>query len=197
MNNLQSDTIEELVAALVKAQSEIRSAEEDSTNPHFRSKYASYEAIRLSCKGPLIKNSLIVTHHLADENGKRIMVTQVTHVSGQWMRSCLSLPQSDKETPQQVGSSITYAKRYTLSALLAICTGEDDDGEAAQQPFRQEATLTEEQALEISDHIGDDTGLMNRILNGYKVQSLTQIPASNYKAIITKLNQRGANVTSH
>lgn len=186
----QSEKIEDIIGALVKAQAEIKSAEEDSTNPHFKSKYASYEAIRSACKQPLLKNGLVLTHHLGDENGRRVMITQITHTSGQWMRSYLILPQSDKETPQAVGSGISYAKRYSLSALLAMGTGEDDDAESASAPFREIPKLTIAQALEIEKLTAGDEELLDRIKSGYQVDSLTQINANCYQAIVSRLKAR-------
>ena len=36
-----------------------------------------------------------------------------------------------KIDPQAVGSAITYARRYALSAMIGIVSEEDDDGESA------------------------------------------------------------------
>jgi hypothetical protein len=40
-----------------------------------------------------------------------------------------------KNTPQEYGSAVSYAKRYSLSGLLnLIIADEDDDGNASSQP---------------------------------------------------------------
>jgi hypothetical protein len=135
--NLQSENIEKLVEALAKAQGEIEVAVYDSANPHYKSNYASYEAIRKVCKKPLADNGLAVMHLLTIQDGKRVMVTQLSHASGQWIRSYLHLPQ-EKETPQGIGSSVTYAKRYSLGALLALSSDKDNDGEDIETPYRDE-----------------------------------------------------------
>jgi len=36
-----------------------------------------------------------------------------------------------KPDPQAQGSAITYARRYSLSAIIGLCTEEDDDAEGA------------------------------------------------------------------
>ena len=36
-----------------------------------------------------------------------------------------------KKDPQQMGSAITYARRYCAQAIAGICGGEDDDAEIA------------------------------------------------------------------
>jgi hypothetical protein len=133
---IQSQEIDKIIEALSKAQGAIDVAVYDATNPHFKNKYATYEALRKVCLTPLSSNGLSITHHLLIEENKRVMVTQLSHVSGQWMRSFLYLPQ-EKETPQGIGSSITYAKRYSLGALLALSSDEDDDAEASETPYRK------------------------------------------------------------
>jgi hypothetical protein len=138
--NIQSESIEKIVEALAKAQSQIEVVVYDSNNPHFKSKYASYEAIRSACKMPLADNGLTITHLLAGRGADRVIITQLSHISGQWMRSYLSIPQAEKESPQQMGSLITYSKRYTLSALLALSSDEDDDAEKAEGPYRKAQT---------------------------------------------------------
>jgi hypothetical protein len=40
------------------------------------------------------------------------------------------LPDPSRSTPQQVGSHITYARRYVYCAMLGVAADEDDDGRA-------------------------------------------------------------------
>jgi hypothetical protein len=185
----QSDKIDMLIPALVKAQSEMKFAEKDGTNPHFKSKYSSYESIRSVCKKPLSDNGLSLTHHLDVEDGKRVLITQVTHISGQWMRSYLMLPQVEKESPQAVGSSISYSKRYTLSSLLAICTCEDDYGETVEQLYREPICLTETQIYDIAQLIGSDDAIATRILKAYQVDSFKKISSNAYSWIIKRVKE--------
>ena len=57
-------------------------------------------------------------------------MTKLTHTeSGQWQSSIAVVP-LPKADPQGMGSAITYARRYALTAMLGLVT-EDDDGEAA------------------------------------------------------------------
>jgi ERF superfamily len=54
--------------------------------------------------------------------------------SGEYEDGDYPLPASG--TPQQVGSAITYAKRYTICAVLGIAPAEDDDdGQAAETSY--------------------------------------------------------------
>jgi hypothetical protein len=45
------------------------------------------------------------------------------------------LPDPSRSTPQQVGSHITYARRYVYCAMLGVAADEDDDGRAGVQPL--------------------------------------------------------------
>jgi hypothetical protein len=131
--NNQSDSINELATALAKAQAEIRNAEEDKSNPHFKSKYATLASIWDACRGPLTKNGLSITQTPVVEDGKFNLITVLMHSSGQWVKS--SFPINLTAKIQEVGSQITYIRRYTLSSICGVAPGEiledDDDGEKA------------------------------------------------------------------
>ena len=61
------------------------------------------------------------------------MVGKLLHSSGEELEACLPLFGTNA---QQLGSSITYARRYLLGAMTGIVTDEDDDGQQAQQAPR-------------------------------------------------------------
>ena len=68
-----------------------------------------------------------------DDDGRFVMHYLLGHVSVQGgVTGDYPLPASG--TPQQIGSAITYARRYCLTAVLGIAPVEDDDdGQAAEQ----------------------------------------------------------------
>jgi hypothetical protein len=125
-----SEHINELAAALAKAQGAIKGAVKDSTNPHFRSSDADLASVWEACRSALTENSLAVvqTPH-TDEAGNCHVVTMMIHASGQWIRDTFSLPPT-KADPQGYGSAITYMRRYALAAIVGVAP-EDDDGNAA------------------------------------------------------------------
>lgn len=140
----QSENLGELGAALAKAQSEIKSAAKDATNPHFKSRYADLPAIFEACKPALTSNGIaIVQLPMCDpDNGRVIVFTMLLHASGQWIRSAASAIPRDL-SPQSVGSAISYLKRYGLAAMAGVVADDDDDGNAAQplpssQPTQQQ-----------------------------------------------------------
>ena len=121
----------ELATALSLAQGEFEAASKDKTNPAFKSKYADLSSCLEAVRAGLIKHGLVVvqTTRPEGEGGSVLLVTTLYHKSGQWISSELPIV-ADWNRPQAVGSAITYARRYSLCALLQI-SQEDDDGEAA------------------------------------------------------------------
>jgi len=127
----RSDQINEIAAALSKAQGEMKPAAFDRTNPHFKNKYATLTSIMESIKEPMSKNGLCTVQTLATTEKGMSVVTTVLHSSGQWI-SDEGIPLVlDKDNMQGLGSAITYAKRYGISALLSVVSEEDDDGEGS------------------------------------------------------------------
>lgn len=125
----QSETIDMLAAALCKAQSAMTAAVVNKTNPHFKSKYADLASVIEAVRKPLTANGLSFTQ--TTQYGQEFyLLTTLLHTSGQWLRSEYPLPVN--ATPQQMGSALTYARRYSLSAIAGIAADEDDDGNAVQ-----------------------------------------------------------------
>lgn len=140
----KSEQINELAAALAKAQSEIRPALKDSVNPFFRSKYADLGSVWDACRAPLTANGLSVAQFPAPcEPGYAALQTILMHSSGQYISSVATarLVKYDKQgntipsdDVQGLGSALTYLRRYSLAAVVGIVADEDDDGNAAARP---------------------------------------------------------------
>ena len=131
-----SENINEISSALAKAQGQIENAIKDSSNPFFKSKYADLTSVWAACRRQLSENGLSVIQSPEESSHGISVVTMLCHSSGQWIRSKYSMPcDSSKLTPQVIGSAITYARRYALSAMVGIAPHDDDDGnEASNKP---------------------------------------------------------------
>ncbi len=126
-----SDQINDLAAALSKAQGELEHAKKDSDNPFFKSKYADLASCLDVARGPLSANGLsVVQTPSLLEGGYVRMTTRLFHASGQWIEGELDALPKDSG-PQSVGSVCSYLRRYMLSAMVGI-SAEDDDGNAGQ-----------------------------------------------------------------
>ncbi len=68
-----------------------------------------------------------------------VLVYELRHVSGELIEGVYPLPTSS--SPQEVGSAMTYARRYTLCCVTGVAPEQDDDdGAAAGQPARGRRT---------------------------------------------------------
>ncbi len=135
---MKSESIKQLTTALSVVQSELKGAKMDSENPFFKSKYADLTAIWSSCRSVLTKNgfAVIQTMDFDPSTGKTFVVTTLSHKSGEWMEGKLAV-NPEKNTPQGMGSAITYARRYSLAAIVGVAPEGDDDGEGATDRTKQ------------------------------------------------------------
>lgn len=125
-----SETINELAAALAKAQGEMKNALAAQDNPFFKSKYAELSVVRDAVTPALTKNGIAVVQMTDIGEGCLIVCTRLIHSSGQWIESHYPIT-NDVNKPQAMGSAMTYARRYSLSAICGIASEKDDDGNAA------------------------------------------------------------------
>lgn len=125
----QSDQINELAAALAKAQGEIVGAVKDSSNPYFKSKYADLASVYGACREQLTKNNLCVIQTTDSDNTDTYVITTLAHSSGQWIQGKIKINPM-KNDPQAVGAALTYYRRYALAALVGV-PQIDDDAEGA------------------------------------------------------------------
>lgn len=127
-----STETQEIDAAIVLMQSELEPAKMDSVNPHFKSKYADLAACKSAARAPMAKAGLGVIQTIGSDldGGKVSITTRLIHKSGQFYEYDMSLfPKS--MSPQDIGSALTYLRRYTFSAIIGISAEEDDDGNDA------------------------------------------------------------------
>ena len=125
----RSDSIKEIGTALAKAQGVLIGAVKDSVNPHFRNKYADLASCWDACRKALTSNGIAVVQMPEKDSVGYYVETLLTHSSGEWIASkCYINP--SKDDCQGLGSAITYARRYGLSAMVGI-SAEDDDAEGA------------------------------------------------------------------
>ncbi len=134
----KSEQINELAAALSKAQAAIQPAVKDAENLGFKnaktgkaSKYADLAAVWDACRAPLSTNGLSVVQLPADAEAGRVALTSILlHASGQYISATFSM-RLMQDTPHGAGSALTYLRRYALAALVGVVADEDDDGNAA------------------------------------------------------------------
>jgi hypothetical protein len=103
------------------------------------SKYADLNAILSTVEPVLLENGLLLIQPIQGNS----VCTQIVDInySGAMIESCMELPQGI--TPQQMGSAITYYRRYTLQSALSL-QAVDDDGQHAS---KEQPTETKKESL--------------------------------------------------
>lgn len=129
----QSGEIDQLMAAMNRAQLAMVPAKKDAINPFFGKKYADLPSVWDSLHMFRTEGIVLTQCPMDSPDGYIVLETQLTHVSGQWMRSRLKM-RGAKDDPQGAGSALTYARRYALGCMTGLVTEEDDDGNAASHP---------------------------------------------------------------
>jgi hypothetical protein len=124
-----------IYAALAAAQGEFGPIFKDATNPHFKNRYATLSAILEGVRPVLSKHGIALVQRAITISNERFAIETI-------LAHGASDTEITSETPmllgrfdqQQFGSSMTYAKRYSLMAVLGIAAeDDDDDGNAAVQ----------------------------------------------------------------
>ena len=134
-----SEQTDKIDAALAAAQAEMVNPAFDSTNPHFKSKYASLAAVRNGIIPILARHGIACVQELLHDDGKVGCATRLS-CAGQWIEFAPFYLPPSKGDAQGYGSASTYARRYSLQAVAGVAGDEDDDGNAVAQPARRKAT---------------------------------------------------------
>lgn len=144
----KSDSLNELATALSLFQGEVENAKKESENPFFHSKYSNLGNIVDVIRKPLSKNGLAICQIPVGEGE---LISILMHKSGQFIKGTFHMKPKD-QSPQSIGSVITYMRRYTLGSMTGVASEEDDDGNAAssndkKKPFTKPATKEEEEFM--------------------------------------------------
>lgn len=132
MTITKSETIIKLSKALVETQKELKQPLKDAKNPFFKSEYVPLENVAEAITQTATKNGLAFSQYATTtETGNVSVGTIVFHESGEYIEYPPLILKPENTKPQSIGSAITYAKRYALSAIFGITSDKDDDGNKA------------------------------------------------------------------
>lgn len=130
----QSTEIGFLAASLSKLQGELKNSAKTSVNPHFKSSYSGIGEITDSIRPLLAKYQLCLAQSTEKIEGDWCLVTKLLSESGEWLMGYYPILTKD-DSPQSWGSGLTYARRYTIQAMLMQGSSEfDDDGSNFFEP---------------------------------------------------------------
>jgi hypothetical protein len=163
--------------ALLEAKKEIGKVAKNAKNPHFKNSYADINALIEAVEPILLNHGLLLLQPVIENK----VVTIILHPeSAEQLESSLDLPTSG--TPQQLGSAITYYRRYTLQSLLSL-QAEDDDANAASN-IKAPKIITNENFAKFLDKVnkGERTADdLRKHLQGYALTKEQEVTLNNLK----------------
>jgi len=185
----QSESLDALSEALAAAQGEMKNAVLNRVNPHFKNRYADLAAIRDAVVPALSKHGVAVTQFTDFRDGNSVLVTRLMHKSGQWIEGAYPLTQ--QTNPQAMGSQLTYARRYTLSAIAGISADEDDDAEIATANKKEPTSaITAEQVRTLRAAINEVEAEEHLFVTYLKIDKLESLPAREFDRAMAALNAK-------
>lgn len=133
MFNEKSESIKEIAPALNKVLSEVSNL--PKTKKGYGYSYTPLDDVLEAVRPILLKHNLGVTQMVGSEAGMVTIKTLLLHDSGEYLATTLTLPptnMSGVNDVQALGASITYGRRYQLTAMFGIASEEDVDGRHEQ-----------------------------------------------------------------
>ena len=122
--------------ALAAAQGELKNAAFDKENKFQNYKYASLSSVLDTVRQVLSKNGLALTQVIETIEGQTYLITYLFY-GEQQIKSSFPLffdrSSTSKNPWHDRGSAITYARRYSICALLGIAADEDTDAHGIEE----------------------------------------------------------------
>jgi hypothetical protein len=126
-----------------------------------------------------------------------LLVTRLAHESGEFIDSKFPILFGPNETMQQIGSKITYARRFSAGSITGIAAEEDDDANSVSPTKAKEmAKLTIDQEKQLSELYNDIGAEQSKFLNWAQASSVGEIAADKYDAaykVLTSLKNGAKN----
>lgn len=122
----------------------------------------------------------------AELNAPVVVTCVISHRDGHSEENSLPGPRDDtgnKNSLQQIGSTLTYLQRYTLKAALGLAASADDDGKSAGD----EGPVTDEQSETLRAKIVEVAADLPRFLKTFGIETLADMPASRFDEAMRKL----------
>lgn len=142
----RSPELGKLFTALAKVQGELGPAIKNAKGVH-GSMFADLAECLNTIYPITSKNgiSFIQLPCRAKTEGYLALKTMMCHDSGQFIETTLEMKPKDM-TAWEVGSGISYLRRYTVSACVGLSQSDDDGNKAQGEPFKKKATIKEAKA---------------------------------------------------
>ena len=172
-----------LFAALIDASPEIQSIGKSKQAYGYR--YATLDSLIDMLRSVLPKHGIGWLQMPTRHGGVSALTTRVFHRSGEWIEDTIEMTDTELQgkanDTQKVGASITYFRRYALSAIFGVAADEDVDGNVAN--VKQAPKQPDERAVALQAMTDDWS---RRIKAGETKESITKHYADILKVDVLK-----------
>lgn len=200
----KSESIKNLAIALSKFQGEIKNPANSKTvgAGSFSYKYAPLDEVLNLVRPMLSKHGLSIVQAPIMADGMVGVTTTLLHESGEWIEFEPILLKMDKQSAQGAGSAITYARRYSISAVLGISSEDDDDANSIEPSTKNQPTSNKDDNLATQNQLnliyklvkdknyGNDA-IASYIKTAYNKNSSKELTKQEASEIIEMLNETG------
>ena len=117
----------QILQALVNAQRSLQNLGKDAEG--YASSYLTLDKLITATRPALTKNGLVVVQTIEPGETTQTLVTTLYHVSGESLSSRYPIDHLDSKSmnrAQQLGAGVSYARRYSLAAMLNVTHGKED-----------------------------------------------------------------------
>lgn len=128
----QSETVGFIFTALSQAQATMPNPRKNAINPRFGSGYTTTDEVLNVAREHLSAVGICIIQTTYMDGGLLMVETKLGHTSGEWIASHYPVIGTPFK-PQDGLSSLTYARRAALCALIGIAGEDDDDGNTANK----------------------------------------------------------------
>lgn len=175
--------------AITKAKAELPPVLKNKAG-HNSKRYADFAAIAKAADSVLPKHGL--SYRFRSNQDQSIHVTCIlSHRAGHSEENTLSGPpdgSGSKNAIQAIGSTLTYLQRYSLMQALGLAATDDDDGARSDN-----SVITPEQATELEQVVVATKSDINKVLQAFGIESLSDLPASRFEECKTRLEKAARN----
>lgn len=186
----------EFNVAMNEVQEEIRPIAADASNPHTKSRYASYLALDKALRPIYTKHGFSLSFDTESPAPDMVRVLcYVSHRAGHSRTYKVDMPSDGKgakgadmmSKTHATGAAMTYGQRYLLKMIFNIAVGEDDDGNGANDMTGPITEAQYETIMELVERAGAD---LEKLVAYFKVDNVKVLPAKQFQNAIAMLNTK-------
>ena len=185
----KSENINEIATALSALQGDIHDVHRDKAAYGY--KYADLSQVLENIRPLLSKHKLAVTQLCGSADEKVSVETVLMHTSGQWISSVIEMvaeKKSGRSASQDIGTVITYARRYALAAIVGM-TQTDNDAQSSVQTDNAHNQISPEQARYVLGLLDNNEERVQKMLKRFALDKIEDMKMDAFNKAVDMLKK--------